>query len=255
MIPIQRQNKITELLAKNEIMSYSELSELIGVSQMTIRRDVSVLEKNKKITAVPGGVSLTKSLMTEPSHTIKLSLNHEQKEEISKTAIKEISDQAHIIYLDAGTTCLEIARRLSTRDDLIVVSNDFEIIRYLLLNTELQLIHIGGELNRENLSSVGTIAAETIEKINIDVAFISSSSWDIRGLSTPDASKIPVKKAILKVSHTNILVSDSTKYGQRAPYFIYPLTVFDRIITDSRIPQTALQELNNNGIRITYGKL
>ncbi|MDC7245966.1 MAG: DeoR/GlpR family DNA-binding transcription regulator [Sphaerochaetaceae bacterium] len=250
MIPIQRHNKILELLAKNEIMSYAELAEILQVSQMTVRRDVNILEKNHRLTSVPGGISLSTSLLSEPSHLVKLSLSHKQKEEISKLAVEQISNQVHIIYLDAGTTCLEIAHNLVDKENLIVVSNDFEIIRYLLLNTQLQLIHIGGDINRENLSSVGPLAAEMIDKINIDLAFISTSSWDIRGLSSPDPAKIPVKKSIIKVSKMKILVTDSSKYGQIAPYFVFPLTELDKIITDRELPKNSIREIEEQGIHV-----
>lgn len=250
MIPVQRHRRILELLADHEIMTYSELAEKINVSQMTIRRDVAQLAKIGKVNSVQGGVELADNLLEEPSHAAKLALCHQEKKDIAILAVAQITDAMHVVYLDAGTTCLEIAKALSHRDDLLIITNDFEIVQYLLNNSQLPLIHIGGEINRSNHSSVGPIAAEVLEKLHIDIAFISSSSWDLKGLFTPESAKVPVKKAIVHASNTTCLVSDSSKYEQRAVYFIYSLQEFDTIITDQNIPDSAVKKITEMGIEI-----
>ena len=118
--------------------------------------------------------------------------------------------------------------------------------------TQSTLLHIGGEVNKENQSTVGTIAEKVIHMLNIDVAFISTSSWDINGLSTPDPSKIPVKRAILEVSTRCILVSDFSKYDTRSPFRICPLTAFDQLITDNKIPLSVVDAIQEKHIRVIY---
>ncbi|VTP61230.1 HTH-type transcriptional repressor glcR [Serratia rubidaea] len=142
---------------------------------------------------------------------------------------------------------LALAKQIGERGDLTVVTNDFVIAAYLLENSQCELIHTGGTVCRENRSCVGEAAAQALRQLFIDLAFISASSWSMRGLSTPSEDKVAVKKAIVDASRRRILLSDTSKYGKVATYLALPIAVFDAIITDSYLPdaaQTAIQQAN-----------
>lgn len=246
MIPAQRSDKILEILKDNKIISYMELSELLGVSHMTIRRDVNKLEELGKVVPVAGGVQLVSHLTSEPSHDDKLSLSHDEKEQIADLALEYVNAEVNSIYLDAGTTCLEIAKKLATLSDKLFITNDFKVADCLVMHSDSDIIFIGGELHKTNHSTVGQIAADVLATLNIDLAFISTSSWNKKGLSTPDSRKVVVKKAAIVASMRKILVTDSSKYGQRAPYHIVGLNAFDAIITDSHFSQMASETLRDS---------
>ena len=95
-----------------------------------------------------------------------------------------------------------------------------------------------GSFNKSNRSSVGEFAAQFLHQISVDIAFISTSSWNLKGLTTPDEQKIPVKKAIIQFSQ-NYLVTDSSKYGKVATFLLYPLSSLDTIICDKGLPENA----------------
>lgn len=246
MIPAERQKLLLNLISQKGIASIAQLVESLNVSHMTIRRDIQKLEEMGKVISVSGGVTMQEHLSFEPTHQDKSLLFHSQKEQIGELAVQFIPTNT-TIYLDAGTTTLEIAYRLIERDDLLVITNDFSIAHFLMTNGKCELIHIGGTVNKLNHSSVGELAGQFLRQLSIDIAFVSTSSWTLKGLTTPDENKLPVKKALLDASNQRILVSDSSKYGKVATFHICPLTRFNRIISDKSLvesAQNAIQELN-----------
>lgn len=104
-----------------------------------------------------------------------------------------------------------------------------------------------GTVNKSNYSSVDELATQLIRQLAIDIAFISTSSWNLKGLTTPDENKLPVKRAILQSSQRKVLVSDSSKYGKSAIFHICALNKFDRIICDQDLLDNvhiAIREMN-----------
>ena len=106
---------------------------------------------------------------------------------------------------------------------MTVVTNDFVIAGFLIENSQCRIIHTGGTVCRENRSCVGEAAAQALRGLFIDLAFISASSWSMRGLSTPNEDKVMVKKAIVEASRRCILLSDTSKYGKIATYLALPI--------------------------------
>ncbi|KPL96199.1 MULTISPECIES: DeoR/GlpR family DNA-binding transcription regulator [Vibrio] len=249
MIPAERQRTILSLLSHQEVISISELVEQLDVSHMTIRRDIVKLEASGKVVSVSGGVQLAQALHRELSHDAKVEQQANEKVQIGKLAAQLIEKNA-TVYLDAGTTSLEIAHQLATREDLLIITNDFSIAAYLMNHSPCEIYHTGGKVDRENQSSIGGKVAEFLAGMNIDIAFISSSSWSLKGLSTPNENKVLVKKAIVKSAQTNYLISDSTKYGRVASFHALDMESLDGVITDTNLPSSVIEELNDKGIEV-----
>ncbi len=161
MIPIERHQRILALVEQRGAVSINELTEILGVSHMTIRRDVSKLEEQGLLVSVSGGVRAVSRLAAEPSHLVKSTLQSEEKQAIGALAASHIAKNS-CIYLDAGTTTLALARAILDRNDLPVVTNDFEITQLLIDASQCGVIHTGGTLCRENRSCVGESAARTL---------------------------------------------------------------------------------------------
>lgn len=249
MIPAERQRTILSLLSQQEVLSISELIEQLGVSHMTIRRDIVKLEKVGKVMSVSGGVQLATALHTELSHDAKIEQQAEEKVHIGKLAATLIEADA-TIYLDAGTTSLAIAKQIIERDDLLVITNDFSIASFIMTHSCCELYHTGGKVDRDNQSTIGNKVADFLHGMNIDIAFISSSSWNLKGLSTPSEDKVLVKKAITRAAQTCYLVSDSTKYGRIASFHALDIDKLDGIITDPHLSDIVAQELRDKGLKV-----
>lgn len=260
MIPAERQAFIYHLACKNQLVTIESLSKDLDVSSMTIRRDIQALEAEGKIISVRGGLKVRQhALLEEPSYYEKQELNKSQKEMIGISA-GELIEAGQTIYLDAGTTTLEIAKSLVIRarqneftehSPLTVISNDFAVINCLLNQPHISLFHTGGEVDQRNGSTIGIYAANFIRAFNIDIAFISTSSWDIvRGISTPIASKSVIKKSLLSSECECILISDSSKYGEYSRFKICGLEEFSHIITDDGLPLSTQEDIIKLGIKL-----
>lgn len=131
---------------------------------------------------------------------------------------------------------------------MTIVTNDFTIGDYLMERQHITFFHTGGQVDRRNRSCIGNSAAAFIRGLNLDIAFISTSSWDIEhGLSTPDEGKALVKQAALASSRRSVLVSDSSKYGM---FNICPLQVFDDIIHDDLLPEEIQEKIKQLAINL-----
>ncbi len=249
MIPAERHKTILSLLSQQEVISINELVEQLDVSHMTIRRDIAKLEKLGKVLSVSGGVQLTKVLHQEPSHDAKATQHASEKAAIGHIA-SQLVPKNSTVYLDAGTTTLEIAHQLAPRDDLLFITNDFVIAAYLTHHSKSDLYHTGGRVDRENQSSVGSKVSDFLAGMNVDVAFVSTSSWNLRGISTPSEPKVIVKKAVAAAAQKVILVSDSSKYGKIATFHALDIQSFDVVITDASFPVSVRQELEEKGIQV-----
>jgi len=253
VIPVERHQQILALVAERGVISIAALTERLGVSHMTIRRDLQKLEAQGTVVTVSGGVQAAERVAIEPSHQDKEGMFSQQKAAIGQLAARQIPLNS-CVYLDAGTTTLALAKQLGDRSDLTVVTNDFVIASYLIEFSRCQIIHTGGTVCRENRSCVGAAAAQALRNLFIDLAFISASSWGLRGLSTPSEDKVMVKQAIAEASRRRILLSDTSKYGKVATYLALPLSVFDTVITDDHLPEAAREALWKAGIALMSAK-
>ena len=132
----------------------------------------------------------------------------------------------------------------------MIVTNDFAIAAFLMSNSSNDIYHTGGKVARENQSTIGSKLADFLMGMNIDIAFISTSSWNLKGLSTPNEDKVIVKQSIVKASNRVYLVSDSSKYGKIATFHALDIESIDVVITDSLLAESTKLELEDKGIEI-----
>ena len=255
MLTEKRFEEILKLLDEKKSITVTEIKEMLNTSESTIRRDLTALDRAGKLVKVFGGAVAVDAAFTaaEPSVAQKVGVNKEEKQTIARYAASLLVPD-DFIYLDAGTTTLAIAQHLIHMESLTVVTNDFVIADYLLDNSNCTIIHTGGAVCRENRSCVGEAAATMLRSLMIDQAFISASSWSVRGISTPAEDKVTVKRAIASASRQRVLVCDATKYGQVATWLALPLSEFDQIITDDGLPESASRALAKQDLSLLVAK-
>lgn len=253
MIPAERQHFILDCLADRDAMSIAELTERLGVSHMTVRRDIQKLEESGRVMSVSGGVKLPERIEFEPSHHVKAEIRAAEKQAIGRAAAEMVRDGT-VIYLDAGTTTLEIAHAVADRADLTVVTNDFVVAAFLSANSRCVLYHAGGLVERANQSCVGDATADAIARFNFDIAFISASSWSIAGITSPSESKRPVKRTAVRNARRAVFVTDSSKYGVIGAFNIVPLDIFDAIVTDDGLEASVAAAVEHIGVRVVLAR-
>lgn len=248
-IPAQRRERIVQLLRQRSVLSVRELTEILGVSHMTVRRDIDKLTAEGRAVPVPGGVRVPGQLTQEPPFRDKSTLNITLKRAIAAEAARRVADDM-TIYLDAGTTLGQIVPFLDERNGLTVVTNDFTTLAELN-DRGHRLIHLGGLVDQSNRSSVGTLAAQMLTQINLDIAIISASCWDAsKGTATPAIEKVEVKRAAMKAAGSRLLAVDSSKYGMTSAYRVAGLDEFDAVITDDGLPLDTGRQITRLGVEL-----
>ncbi|EMQ2085182.1 DeoR/GlpR transcriptional regulator [Salmonella enterica subsp. enterica] len=251
MQPDERRIFIYSHLHRHARAAIGELAKLLDVSHMTIRRDLKEMETEGKIRLISGGAELNEVLIQELPYVEKAMLHHPVKRQIGQIA-EQFIDSGSVIYLDAGTTTYEIAQVIAGKlKKVTIITNDFTIANFLMTTSCIELFHTGGRVDVRNRSAVGHCAAQFIRQYNIDIAFISTSSWDIEhGISTPDEGKMLVKQAVIASSRRNVLVSDCSKYGKYGMFHICQLDKIDDIICDDRLPSDVVNKLKQMPLRL-----
>jgi len=251
MIPDQRRELLLRHLREHVVLSVHQLTDLLGVSHMTVRRDIAALERDGRAVSVPGGVRLASSIHSEPSHASKAAVDRPQKDAMAAAIGATLTDDT-TLYLDAGTTLLALVPYVVAHQGMTVVTNDFTVVARLAEAPHVETIHVGGRLEPENLSTVGPVAAATLARFALDIAYISSSSWDVRrGVTTPSEAKVEVKQAAMAAAARSVLVAASSKYGLFGKYRAAPLHAFDEVVTDDGLGESAAAAVRETGTTLT----
>jgi len=250
MIPDQRREQMLRQLRKHQVLSVHQLMEMFDCSHMTVRRDIALLEQSGRAYSVTGGVRIASQVHSEPSHQSKAVVELPQKQAMAKIAASLLHHEM-TIYLDAGTSTLELVPYICALEGMTVVTNDFGVVNALADATHVEVIHTGGLLDHPNRSCVGALAAATLRQLATDVAFMSTSSWDLqRGTTTPSPLKVEVKQAAMQAASRNVLLTTSSKYGTFGMYKIATLEQFDAIITDDGLAQAAADSIRAQGVEL-----
>lgn len=250
LIPEQRRQQILRLLRTEQVLSYRQITERLGVSQMTARRDVATLAEHGRVRVTQGGVALLTRLDAEPRRAEKAASDIAEKTAIARAAAGLVDD-AMTVYLDAGTTVQAMRPFLDERSGLTVVSNDLATLQAFGDHPDVELVAVGGRIDRDNGSMIGRLAELTLAELSLDVAFLSSSSWDsVHGVTTPVEAKIAAKRAALTSATSSVLLADSGKFGRYAKYRVLRLDELDTIVTDSGLDAADAERVEALGVEV-----
>lgn len=230
----QRRYEIYEKLKKDKTVQVSELAKVYSVSLMTIRRDLDSLENQGLAIKSYGGATLNESSSTEPSFEIKEGMSQSDKKEIAIYASTLIQD-GDSIYLDCGTTCLELFKRIHHKK-ITIFTNFWKILQYVDRNTKAKIIMAPGVYNSVTQAALSESTIQFFQNYYIDKAFISVLGLDLDyGVSIPSMSDALVKKAILDSSNKKICMVDHSKFHKKYMSKIANIDDFDMIITDDKL--------------------
>ncbi len=238
-INIERRNQIVQYILARGTVTVNELAKEFKVSMVTIRKDLDYLTSNKLLEKGHGIVNMANSYI-ENSFSLKAEKNIDSKILIAKKAA-ELVKENDVVFLDSGTTTLQLAKILSTRDDIIIVSNS-AVIAPTLYNASCQILITGGELREKSLSYVGPWAHNAIEQLKIDIAFLSCSGFQEKGPSIDSFRELSIKQLMIKKADKNILLADTSKFQQRSLYRYAAFHDFTAFITERPLNKDELEK-------------
>lgn len=218
------------------------LSQALGVSPATVRRDLTELEKQGLLRRTHGGALPLSGTSFEPSFGQKSGEQVEEKRRIGAAAASLTRDGETVI-LDAGTTTMEIARALSGRRDLTAVTNSVSIAAELATMEGVHVILTGGDLRKNTMALVGPAAEAFLRTITADRVFLGINGIDPeRGLTTPNLLEAATKQAMVRAASEVVVVADHTKLGRVAFAHVAGLDQVDRLVCDEPAGERAAEK-------------
>lgn len=252
MLPATRRRTITELVSENGGCSVDELSSELDVSEATIRRDLGALADEGLIERSHGGAVPITSVGREQTHQQRGVQNLTEKAAIAKQTVDEMVGE-QVVFFDAGTTTMEVAKRVSTNDVALAVTNSPSIA--LELGTEDRDAKLtGGTLRGKTRALVGPTAEGFMERMHFDLLILGTNAIDVDGLMTPNEDEARMKELMVERSARVVLVADHTKLTEQSVVQFANLEDIDTFVTDQEPDETEQKSLENADVTVLLGK-
>jgi len=246
-----RQQTLLSTIERQGTISMQALFREFEASEATIRRDLLLLEKNALVIRRRGEVFALKKEL-ESAFQQRANLNRPAKQAIAHIAANLIQDNDTVI-LDAGSTTLEIARLLTQRTNLTIVTNSLPIAN-ILAPTKVSLLFAGGHLFSQNMSTQGPDTEAFFKKIEVNKAFVGASG--VRksvGLETLNPYEAEIKRLMVRSAKQSYGVIDASKFDMAGVNVFCEFSELDFLITDKPIADTAMRDvLKQNKVTVLF---
>lgn len=251
-----RADRIMKVLLRAGEISVQQLSDEVGMSAPSIRRDLARLEERGLVLRTHGGVTLVETSLYEPfrhdtSFQARELRSADEKRRIGLAA-GELIREKETIGLAAGTTTTQVGRSLRHRRGISVITNALNIGMELSNQPAIKTTLTGGVVAWPGAFALaGQSTLNSLKDIYLDKAFIAVSGIDIkRGVTTLEAEEAAVSIAMIQQARQTIVVADSTKIGQVCPALICPISSVDILVSDIGLSQEAHDAFTAQGVKV-----
>lgn len=243
MLKEERQQIILNLLDQRKIIRIADLTSVIDVTEMTIRRDLKELEENNLLTRIHGGAKLAEDndvLPIELSHIEKKQLNLNEKQEIAALAANEINT-GDVVFLGAGST-IELVYDFLTIKHATILTNSIFVFNKFQFDERFELILIGGSYRPLTGAFYGSLTSTMLRDIHVDKAFIGVNAIHENSLYNANADEGIIERLVLENAGKTYILADNSKFNQKAFYHFYDLSLSDTLLTDSQFSKKLLAD-------------
>ncbi len=248
--PLERKDQILDLITRKGRITVDELIEEFKVSGATIRRDLEFLERQGLITRAHGGAIAGSRVTLEPDFLEEKERFLEEKKRIGQEAAKLIEER-EVIFLEASTTVLELARNIHNSNNLAVVTNSLDIAQELNGKEGMNLIITGGNPRGRTRALIGPLTEAALSQMRIDKAFMGVSALDpTYGITAPTLEEAQTRKKIVQASNKIIILSDHSKLGKQNFACVNFIRSIDILVTDRGISKEMKVEIEKLGVEV-----
>ena len=242
----QRRHAILSLLNEFGEVSVDKLALRFETSEVTIRKDLALLESDGLLLRRYGGaVCIPQELIQTPSED--LSCN---KHNIAKTAAKLIRDHNRIL-IDSGTTTFGLIQELNDKRGILVMTNSLQLANAIHeLENEPTLLMTGGTWDPHSESFQGQVAEQVLRSYDFDQLFIGADGIDLERGTTTFNELIGLSKVMAEVAREVIVMVDSDKFGRRIPNLELPWQQISVLVTDDRLPTSDIEQITKQGVQV-----
>lgn len=248
----QRQQAIAEILQSEGNVSNTELAERFGVNPMTIRRDLQQLESSGMLVRCYGGAMMAQRITLEFAFDERHQHQLEEKARIGQAAAGMVSE-GDTVFLDTGTTTLEIARALVKRNIACqVMTNSLVIASELWGRGQIGLFLMGGQVRSGSPDLAGAMTEWMLEKVSADIAFLGSDGVDpSRGSFAADMETARIAERMVANAERVIVVADHAKLGRAGKARYAELPSINELITDKQADEKIVHVIRQAGVKVT----
>ncbi|GAA0747229.1 DeoR/GlpR family DNA-binding transcription regulator [Clostridium oceanicum] len=244
MLRDERFQKILDLIEKENIIKISDVTKILGVTEMTVRRDLKFLEEKDLLIRIHGGAKKKKEvLFKELSHNEKRKIHTEEKKYIAKLA-SELVHENDIIYIGPGTTNEYICDYIDVSYAKII-TNSMSIFTKLKNDSRFELILTGGRFRSRTDVFVGNFTNEILQKIRVKMAFVGVNGIYGNNVTTSNEEEGVCQRIILDNALEKYIICDSSKIDKEDFYSFYNLKDTTAIITDNKIDEEVKKSYEN----------
>lgn len=252
-LPAERHRRIEGILRERRVVRVSTLSEQIGVSEVTIRRDLEALERRGILERTHGGAVLTQRMRAEPAYVEAISSNPEAKRRIAQAAA-DLVDAGDTLYLNGGTTTLQVFRHLRA-PGLKVITNHVGIALESAEH-DFDLLLVGGHYRAPSNSVVGPFATEALRRTHATRAYVGVEGVSVTsGLTSPVAAEAEIARVMIEQARGRVvIVADHSKIGTVADFVIAPLEAADTLVVDDAVDEEYRDRLVEAGVDVIVAR-
>ncbi|MDY6875565.1 MAG: DeoR/GlpR family DNA-binding transcription regulator [Chloroflexota bacterium] len=252
LIPAERRRLICELARSQGIVKVADLSRQLGVSEITVRRDLEALEQEDVLERTHGGAIYSQRMRAEPLYTEKDRIHRREKLAIGRAAAMLVEENDTLL-VNSGSTTLQVIRHLQTssqRGLKIITSNMGKLASDWSSDQELLLV--GGTFRQTSNSLVGPWAIMALKQINANKAFIGVDGISARyGLTTPILQEAEIARMMIERTHGPVIVvADHSKVGVVADFVTVSADKVDILVTDDGFDEGYRVELEERDVEI-----
>ena len=253
LLPAERLSLIRQEIDSKGVGVISELSGRFRVSEMTIRRDLDLLEAQGVVLRTRGGaIGAIRRSGAEPLFAAKRTVNMGKKAAIAMSAAQRFVADGDIIIMEGGTTVTAMARHLSEMHVTVVTNGIFtaaELAR--CLSSGSTVVATGGIIRDASYMMVGPVVERFFDRFHADTVFLSATGFvNGVGFMDPDMLETEAKRAMLRAAERAVLLFDSTKFGVKSLMTVLQCDELDAVITDEAISPETIEVLRNEGTEV-----
>lgn len=245
----ERRRWIIDQLHVDGFLSIPKVAERLGVSEMTVRRDLRRLQESGDVIMVHGGVRLPHAHLRSTEFVTRARSQSTAKARIALHATSGLQNE-DAIALDAGTTTYPMVNALPSGFSGSIITPSVPVIHALLNRPEVHVVGLGGDLEPSSQAFVGQLAVDSARRLRVRTSFIAAAAVDSRGVYVQADVERPTKLALMEIADEVVLLADHTKFESSAPILLCSLDRVDRVVTDNEPPPELTHALAEAGVRV-----
>ncbi|MBQ8162213.1 MAG: DeoR/GlpR transcriptional regulator [Clostridia bacterium] len=241
--------EVERYVTERETVTMEELKEAFQVSMNTVRRDVAELVRDGILIKVYGGVTTQSSAAALVAYEVRSAGDHTGKRQVGNKAAEMVED-GDIIFLDSGTTTVQMMDGLREKRNLTIVTHNLEVMLRAVEMENIRLIALPGQLRHKTRSMTGDDTVSFLSRYNISKAFMAATGISEHGVTNSSRMEYEIKKKAVEISDQAILMVCGGKFGVTSLMTYAQADAFSTVITDAAAPVEELEKLRNNGIHV-----